>query len=342
MPKRDRKDRVLVLGGTGFIGREIALAVAQAGHPVTVFHRGHTPGDLPDSVDRVLGDRRHLSQHADQLRATNPGVVVDVIAYTEADATACVQILGGVMDRLVVISSQDVYRAYERFLGVSNGTLEAVPYTEEAALRDHLYPYRDRATGDHAWITDYDKILVERTAMADERFATTVLRLPMVYGPGDRQQRLAPYVQRMSDERDAIPLEEGHAGWRSTRGYVTNIAHAVALACGDDRAAGRVYNLGEPDALSEAEWVTEVGRAAGWSGRVVPIERAQWPTSRQLPYDWNQDLIADTTRLRDELGYAEPIDRDEALRRTIAWQRDQDRHGDPSQEYAAEDRCLER
>lgn len=337
----DRKDHVLVLGGTGFIGREIALAVARAGHPVTVFHRGHTPGDLPPSVDRVLGDRRHLSQYSEQLRATEPRIVVDVIAHTESDAASCVEVFGGVAERLVVISSQDVYRAYERFLGVGNGPLETVPCTEEAALRDHLYPYRDRVTGDHAWITDYDKILVERAAMADERLSTTVLRLPMVYGPGDRQQRLAPYVQRMSDARDAIPLEAGHANWRWTRGYVGNVAHAVALVCGDDRAADRVYNLGESDALSEAQWVTSVGRAAGWNGRVVPIEGARWPIERQLPYDWNQDLVADTTRLRDELGYAEPIDRNEALRRTVAWQRDQDRHGDPSQEYAAEDRCLE-
>jgi nucleoside-diphosphate-sugar epimerase len=290
----------------------------------------------------VLGDRRHLGQYADQLRATEPRVVVDVIAYTESDAATCVEVFGGVTERLVVISSQDVYRAYERFLGVGNGKLEAVPYTEEAALRDHLYPYRDRATGGNSWVTEYDKILVERTAMGDERLATTVLRLPMVYGPGDRQQRLAPYVQRMSDERNAIPLEAGHAGWRWTRGYVTNVAHAVALVCGDDRAADRVYNLGESDALSEAEWVAAVGRAAGWSGRVVPIERSRWPTERQLPYDWNQDLVADTTRLRDNLGYAEPIDRDEALRRTVEWQKGQDHHGDPAQEYAVEDRCLER
>lgn len=338
---RDRENRVLILGGTGFIGREIALAVARAGHPVTVFHRGHTPGDLPESVDRVFGDRRHLDQHADQLRAAQPKVVVDVIAYTESDAATCVKAFGGVAERLVVISSQDVYRAYERFLGVGNGTLETVPYTEEAALRDHLYPYRDRVSGGNSWITDYDKILVERTVMADERLAATVLRLPMVYGPGDRQQRFAPYVHRMSDGRDAIALEEDHASWRWTRGYVTNVAHAVALVCGDDRAAGRVCNVGESDALSEAEWVTAVGRAADWSGRVVPIERSQWPTERQLPYDWSQDLVADTTRLRDELGYTEQIDRDEALRHTVAWQRDQDRRGDPSQEYAAEDRCLE-
>ncbi len=342
MPGRTHKDPVLVLGGTGFIGREIVLALAEAGHPVTVFHRGHTPGGLPESVDRLLGDRRQLCRHADELRAARPHVVVDVIAYTESDATACVQLFGGVAERLVVISSQDVYRAYERFLGVGDGTLEAVPYTEEAPLRDHRYPYRDHSTGHDAWLAEYDKILVERVAMTDDRLKTTVLRLPMVYGPGDRQQRLAPYVQRMGDGREAIPLEAGHAGWRWTRGYVTNLAHAIALVCGDDRAAGRVYNLGEPDALSEAEWVTEVGRAAGWSGRVTPIERSRWPTERQLPYDWNQDLIADTTGLRDELGYAEPIDRDEALRRTVEWQQRRDQRGDLSEEYAAEDRCLER
>jgi len=342
MRGRTHKHPVLVLGGTGFIGREVVLALAEAGHPVTVFHRGHTPGDLPCSVDRVLGDRRQLSQHADELQAARPHVVVDVIAYTESDATACVQLFGGVAERLVVISSQDVYRAYERFLGVGDGAVEAVPYTEEAPLRDHLYPYRDRSTGDDAWIAEYDKILVERAAMSDDRLKATVLRLPMVYGPGDRQQRLSPYVQRMDDGREVIPLEAGHAGWRWTRGYVTNVAHAVALVCGDDRAAGRVYNVGEPEALSEAEWVSAVGRAARWSGQVIPIERSRWPTERQLPHDWNQDLVADTTGLRDELGFEEPIDRDEALRRTVEWQQRQDQRGDLSQEYAAEDRCLER
>jgi hypothetical protein len=48
---------VLILGGTQFIGREIALALASAGHAVSIFNRGTSPDDLPAGVERLRGDR---------------------------------------------------------------------------------------------------------------------------------------------------------------------------------------------------------------------------------------------------------------------------------------------
>jgi nucleoside-diphosphate-sugar epimerase len=57
-----------------------------------------------------------------------------------------------------------------------------------------------------------------------------VVRLPAVYGPGDKQHRLLPYVRRMDDERPAVLLTTDQAGWRWTRGYVVNVAAAIALA----------------------------------------------------------------------------------------------------------------
>src|SRR5436190_8561175 len=80
----------------------------------------------------------------------------------------------------------------------------------------------------------------------------TVLRLPAVYGPGDRQHRLFPYVQRMHDGRPAILLEHGRASWRWTRGYVENVARAIALAVVQEHATGLIYNVGEAEALTEA------------------------------------------------------------------------------------------
>ena len=75
----------------------------------------------------------------------------------------------------------------------------------------------------------------------------TVLRLPAVYGPGDYQHRLFAYVKRMDDWRPAVLLGEGMASWRWTHGYVEDMASAIALAVTDERAAERVYNVGEQD-----------------------------------------------------------------------------------------------
>lgn len=336
-------DRFLVIGGTGFIGRHVVAHLLAAGHDVAVLHRGHTITDLPASVPRLLGDRRALSDLGDEIRSLAPRVVIDMIAYTEVEARAAVQVFRGVAERLVVASSQDVYRAFDRFRRRSEGPPEPVPYDEEAPLRERLYPYRGADPGQDAWVRDYDKILVERAVMEGSGPAGTVLRLPMVYGPGDRQHRILPYLKRMDDGRRVILLEAGQAGWRWTRGFAADVGAAIARAATDDRAAGKVYNVGERDALTEREWVLEIGRTAGWEGEIVPVQAESWPASRTATVDWGQPLVADTGRIHRELGLGEATRRSEGLEATVAWERETTPLLDPAQfDYAAEDRLLER
>jgi nucleoside-diphosphate-sugar epimerase len=68
---------------------------------------------------------------------------------------------------------------------------------------------------------------LERTMLGDRRLLGTVLHLPMVYGPGDHQYQLFPYLKRMDDGRPAILLEAMQAQWRCTRGYAENVAAAI-------------------------------------------------------------------------------------------------------------------
>src|SRR5262249_60182889 len=111
------------------------------------------------------------------------------------------------------------------------------PLDEDAPLRDMRYPYRGHGLSfEHA--DDYDKIPVEQVVMGQPDLAATVLRLPAVYGPGDKGHRLRPYVQRIADGRPAILLGDEQARWRWTRGYVENVAAAITLAITDRRAAG--------------------------------------------------------------------------------------------------------
>jgi nucleoside-diphosphate-sugar epimerase len=182
---------------------------------------------------------------------------------------------------------------------------------------------------------------VERAVLGDPRLPGTVLRLPMVYGPGDRQHRLFPYLKRMDDGRPAILLEENQARWRWTRGYVENVAAAVARAAVEERATGQIYNVGEPDAPTEAEWVEQIGRAAGWRGEVVAVLPEFLPKALLMAVDWRHHLVTDTSRLRNLLGFTEPVAHAEALRRTVEWERAHPPAFRPEQfDYAAEDAAL--
>ncbi len=161
----------------------------------------------------------------------------------------------------------------------------------------------------------------------------------MTYGSGDPFRRLSPYLKRMNDGRPAIVLDAAFARWKCPRGYVENVAAAIGRAIEDEQAAGRVYNVSEPSSFSEADWVRRIAEIVGWSGEVVTA-----PEGRiAVPYRCDQDLDTNSLRIREELGFTEPVISHEALERTIAWERANPPEKPSSVgllDYDAEDRLL--
>lgn len=313
--------KILVIGGTNFIGPYVVHQLSAMGHEVTLFHRGKTTAELPTGVQHLLGDRSKLTDMKSEFERLAPQVVLDMIPYTEQDALTTMNTFKGIAERVVAISSMDVYRAYGVILQIESGPVEPVPLTEDSPLRQQLYLFRDMAERPLNAPADYEKIVVEKVVMGELDLPSTILRLPMVYGPKDPLHRLFPYLQRMDDNRPVIVLEESIAHWRGSYGYVENVASAIALAVTNERAIGRIYHVADSEAVSEAERLSQVGQVAGWQGTVVAVPKDHLPAEWNLPYNTKQHWFVDTTRIRQELGYREVVPPEEALRRTIDWQR---------------------
>jgi nucleoside-diphosphate-sugar epimerase len=223
--------RILLIGGNGFIGQFVIAALKQQGHTLALFHRGTAA--VPIGVEEIRGDRQQLTAKAQELRRFAPDVVIDFLMSSGVQAEELMDVFGGVALRVVMLSSIDVYRAIAISHGLETGPLQEVPLTEESELRRTLHPYSPeslRMMRDiFPWVTDdYDKIPAERFVMNDRELPGTVLRLPMVYGPGDRLHRCYPVVKRVDDERRHIIVPETLAAWRAPRGYVENVAAAIA------------------------------------------------------------------------------------------------------------------
>jgi nucleoside-diphosphate-sugar epimerase len=341
--------RVLVIGGTVFVGPSVVRELAAKGHEVAVFHRGDHEVILPASVRHVHGDRAHISDHRDAFRAFAPDTVVDMRSMTESDARAVVDAVRGITDRIVAVSSMDVYRAYGRLQGTEPGPPLQPPFDEESPLREKLYPYRDHtpaAIGQRpAWLGEYDKILVERTVLGDDAIAGTVVRFPMVHGERDEQRRFYPLWRRMVDGRTAILMSTGSAAHRASRTHVDNAAHAVVVAATDDRARGRIYNVGDEDAMAWIDWARLVASHLRWTGEFVVAPSAQMPTRLRdsRPDVWDHHLVNETSRIRRELGYREVVGREDGLARALAWYAESplaDPAVPPDLDYAAEDEAL--
>jgi len=92
---------------------------------------------------------------------------------------------------------------------------------------------------------------------------------------------------------------------------------------------------------STADFIREIGKAAGWSGQIVELPKSALPGPWDA-YRMDQQVITDSGRIRRELGYRETVPRTEALRRTIEWERAHPPDPLPAAmfDYAAEDRAL--
>src|SRR5437763_8768433 len=135
--------RVLILGGTGLLGPYLAKHLVSLNHNVTVFHTGEHETDLPPQVEHIHSPfaRFPVSDLPTELVRLAPDVVVQMHPNGEQDTRVVVDRFKGVAGRIVAISSQDVYRAYNRLHRIEPGPPDPMPLTEDSPLRGKLYPY---------------------------------------------------------------------------------------------------------------------------------------------------------------------------------------------------------
>lgn len=337
--------RILLIGGNGFIGSPLARELQASGHQVAMLHRGAQSDD--SGVVVIAGDRNRLPELRKEVGRFGPDVIVDLILSSEEQARQLMETASGLVGRVVVLSSMDVYRAWGVVQETEPGPVEPLPLTEESPVRTVRQAYPPETIkairNIFSWLNEqYDKIAVEETVMGSSEVSGTVLRLPMVYGPGDRLHRFFPLLKRIADGRSAVIHAEDIGAWRTPRGYVDNVAHAIALAATSEKARGRTYNVCEEPAFSEVEWQARIAKQVGWTGKFVVLPRERTPKHLLQPGNAAQHVVASSQRIRNELGYREVVEIDEAIRRTAAWERENPPAMIPLQQfdYAAEDAAL--
>jgi nucleoside-diphosphate-sugar epimerase len=336
--------KILLIGGTGFIGPSTVKALQQAGHHIAIFHRGKTIA--PKGAEEILGNRQFLQDHQPEFRRQKFDVVVDFVLSSGRQAQQLMDTFRGIAGRVVALSSMDVYRAWAVFFKSEAGGLQELPLTEDSELRTSRTAYPPealkRAQSVYSWIDEeYDKIPVEQAVLGDSRLPGTVLRLPMIYGPGDPVHRFHPILKRIDDGRKQIIFAEDVAPLRTPRGYVEDVGSAVALAATLPQAAGRLYNVCEAESFGELDWAHKIAAAIQWGGEFVVLPHDRTPKHLLWPGNTAQHVVASSERIRKELGYRELLPRDEAIRRTIEWERANPPAAAPAQfDYAAEDAAL--
>jgi nucleoside-diphosphate-sugar epimerase len=173
--------RVLVLGGTRFVGRHIVEALLRGGHEVTLFHRGVTGSDLFAEVEHVHGDR---DVSLDGLAGRRFDAVVDTYAYFPRQVEAAADALGETTEHYVLISSISVFRE-----PVTPGADESAPFWELAGP--------EPTSIDSSEAYGALKALCEQTAERRMPGRVLAVRPGLVVGPHDYTDRFTYWPRRI-------------------------------------------------------------------------------------------------------------------------------------------------
>ena len=318
--------KVVVFGGTRFIGRAIVEELAAAGHELLIVHRGNLePDDMP-AVQHLHAERTELEAHRDELAAFAPDAAIDCRALTRADAEIVLAALPG-EPRLVVISSIDVYRAF----GALNQDRETdpVPLDETSPVRPTRYPYRDLMPG----MDQYDKLDVEDVYLPS---GGTSVRLPMVYGEHDYQLREEFILRRLRAGRDRVPF--GSGSWLACRAYVKDVARGVHLVLNTPAAAGEVLNLCEDRTYSMRLWSRMILDAAGSKAELVRVADEVLPEDLKPTGTMSQHISVSAQKARSLLGWT-TSDPAESLQTTVRWHL-ANPPNNPDPDFSADDLAL--
>ena len=171
--------RMLVIGGTAFVGRAAIEEAAARGHEVTVFHRGTVePADLPD-VEHVHGDR---NGGLGALTGRSWDVTLDTCAYVPRQVREVSEAIGDAAGHYGFVSTLSVY-PYDRLEGLN----------EDSPMHHPLETDAEEITNDTYGPL---KVMCEREALAAFAGRCLIVRPGYIVGPHDRSDRFTYWVRR--------------------------------------------------------------------------------------------------------------------------------------------------
>ena len=267
--------RILVLGGTSFVGRAIVDDALRCGHEVTLFSRGRTGSELFPGVPRLTGDRDTGDYAA--LRDGRWDAVADVSGYVPRHTGQAMDALGDRVGRYLFISSHAVYQ----HAGVGPGSTEDTP--RRPAVRD-----TEELSGETYGPL---KVACEDDVLARYGDRATIVRPGKVAGPHDVQDGLTYWARRAArGGRVALPADPDQPIQVID---VRDLGRLVVQLLTDDRP-GAFHAVGPADPTTLAGLIHTCARAAGAEVEVVPIParlapplfplvRADWPSQQRSP-----------------------------------------------------------
>jgi nucleoside-diphosphate-sugar epimerase len=278
--------KILVMGGTRFVGKPLVAQLLAEGHELTLFTRGKNP--LPAGVEHLCGDRSTAEGLA-ALQARSFDVIVDSSGRTLDDSRAVIERTGAPSHRFVYVSSAGVYADSE------------------------LWPLSEHSPTDPQ--SRHSGKLDTEAWLSAEKIPFTSFRPTYIVGAGNYNPVESWFFDRIVHGRP-VPLP-GDGSTITQLGHVNDLATAMALSIGVDAAANRIYNCSSVQGITFKGLVAAAARACGKDPASVEIrsfdpsgldKKARKAFPLRLAH-----FLTDVTRVQRELAWTPAYSVEQAM-----------------------------
>ncbi len=320
--------KVLVIGGTLFVGRALVSSLAKAGHEVWIMHR-LPKHDFGKKIGNIQADRNDVDAVKSALASHRFDVIYDNVYDAERGTTAAhveatARAAGGRLHRYVFLSSVGAYG-------------DGLNHHEGDAL----------APDDHPDLYVRNKAMTERMLFRMHQrtgLPVVTLRPPYIYGKGNPYYREAFFWDRLRDNRSIILPGDGRRLMQFV--LVNDVVEACLKVLDIPDTVGHAFNIANARPITQLEAVEAFARACGKELRIVRIPRDRLlksgghPMGPRLYFGYYFDLPAITmvvNKAQRVLKF-KPVDFNQGLKDTYRWY---SRNGSfPKPDYAFEDDVM--
>jgi len=298
--------KVLVIGGTRFVGLRLVQLLAEQGHEITLLNRGKTQAELPASVSRVYADRRNADEVRRVLQNLEVDVVYDITGYQVSNLEPMVAVLSGKIKHYIFQSTGAVYAPSE-LLPVREDFPTITP--ENAPPGEAVYALEKEQC---------ERFLLEK--FTENGFPVTIFRSPVIYGPENwMDEREGSYFVRLLQARPI--LVPGNGSTVLHYAHVDDVARAYIAATGKKNVLGEIYNIASDEAITINGYIDTIARVIGADVKKVYIEQ-QVALNLKRPiffFRYDRSVFYDTSKAKRDFGYRPIFNMEEGIRQTYQW-----------------------
>lgn len=302
--------KILIIGGTGLISAAITKSLIERGDHVTIYNRGMQNVDIPDSVKKIVGNRKDYKNFEIQMKDLGYfDCVIEMIGFVPEEIDSDIRAFHGRIDQFIFCSTVDVYTKPSKYY----------PITETAERQpSSTFAYA------------YEKAKCERlleTAQEKGAFKLTIIRPAHTYGEG--RGLVHPFAggnhffDRIKKGKPIIVHGDGSSLWVAC--HRDDVARAFVNAVGNAKAYGKAYHVTGEEWMTWDQYHQGIAQAMNApSPKIIHIPtdllRKVFPrTAEWTAENFQFNNIFDNTLAKLELNFRYTIRWVDGVKRVVNW-----------------------